>query len=107
STLHFPVAAAAPAPGIWIIGAPEFDHIPIIVLDCVITANDVRETQPHFAAWPQAEKFLRRIFHEIRPLDVKLSAKAHLPRAKLGTIWMVDGGYFLNHILGIIGQHDF
>ena len=88
---HLAPVGRVAAPGRGIVGATQFGHHPAIVLDHVGTGDEIGVPQPDLAPRRQAEELLRRVLHEVVPLDVDLARKRHGSRAGGGVLGIVDG----------------
>ncbi len=104
---YFSICLRHPAAGFGIIGAVEFDDIAIRILDDFFTFDDVGVTETHFLARSEAEKFTRRIFHEIFLLDVEFARKRHIAHSGGCVFWIVDGFELFDAIFGKIRDDDF
>ena len=71
-----------------VVGALEFHHFPVLILDNLVALDDVSVFEAHLAVGFEAEELLGGILHEIRPFDEEVSGEgdAALGALRIGRI---------------------
>jgi hypothetical protein len=70
--LHSTVVGGASPARRRVIGASKLNHLTFVVLDHLVTRDEVRAAQSHFTTRRQAKELLGWNLHEVFALDVQL-----------------------------------
>ena len=81
-TFYLPAFKAVSALCLRIVGTSYFCNFPIFIHIIACAGNKISIHKPYFIAWEESEIFLRRIYHKVLTLYVKLSCKCQLSAAK-------------------------
>lgn len=90
-----------------IVGAVDLSDVALLVFDDAGANDAIRVAEADFGAWGETEEFLRRVFHKIVPLDIKLAAERDRAGACVGILRIVDRLHHLLLIFRIIVDDDF
>ena len=88
-SLNLTAIRAVTSLGCRIIGTMNLRDIAVCILDTAFALDKICVHQTDFIAREHTEIFFRRYFHEIFPLNIKLSGKRNLPAAKLRILEIV------------------
>ena len=70
------------------------------------TANEVAVSESHLPARGEPEELLRRLLHEILPLDEQVPGEGDLPGARIGIFRVIGTVEHLDLPLRIVVDHD-
>ena len=104
-SFYFSCIKSRTALGLWIVGCVNHCNIAILILLVSGTGHEISTHETDLIAWEQTEIFLRRLFHEIFSLDVKLFRKWNFSLAQLFILQVIRNAQHLNLSFWIVVDH--
>src|SRR5580765_8104640 len=89
-----------------IVGAVNFNHLSLVVLDDALRRYEVSVAQPNFFSGRESEVFWWRHFTEVVLLDVEFSRERHFARARIFVFRIVLRVHLFNQVGRIVVDYD-
>ena len=81
-------------------------YISIGILLTAGTLYKISSHETNLISGEHTEIFLRRLFHKVLPLDIKLASKRHLAASKLRILQVVRNVQFFHLAFWIVADHQ-
>ena len=105
-SFHLPPRESCPALRLRVVGTVNYGNIPASVRLVAYTFHKISMHQAHFISWEQPEILLRRLNHEILPLNIQLPAKRQLTHPQFRVLQIILHFQILRLSFRIIVNHQ-